>query len=592
MKPTRPTPNEPPLPRDGGEDAFGKSLLGAAQVGTWSLDYDTGVVSADDQIAKMFGFPPDTPLQERPEAFFERMYPEDAAIVIAAIEHSRVTGEPFCAHYRVRLPDGSTRWVENRGRARRNQAGAVVELFGIAVDLTDQQRASRLILGEKLALRRALDGAPLETVLDILARTIEDVSTGAIVSIKLVDVDGIHLRRGSAPTLPPGFVQAMDYRSIGEGSGSSGFAAYRKQPVIVADIATHPIWENDRELALSYGLRSCWATPILSLDNHVVGTIAIYHRDPRQPNEREQEEVRTLARTASLVIDRSRALARDRFFVSLDDAVRPLVDPEEITLTSARLLGTYLGVNRCAYATVAEDEDTFDLTGNYTNGVESIVGSYTFRQFGAECLRLMRAGEPYVVYDSFADERITADERISYEMTAIRSVICVPIRKGEKFVAAMAVHMNAVREWLPEDIDLVKHVASRCWESIERARLNRYLQESEKQLRLLASSTSNLAWVAAADGSVIWLNDQWYTYTGTTTTEMEGWGGQSVVAPEALPDVMKRWIECVDNAHAFEMVFPIRGKDGTYRRFLTRANPVLDAHENVSRWVGTNTDVE
>ena len=132
--------------------------------------------------------------------------------------------------------------------------------------------------------------------------------------------------------------------------------------------------------------------------------------------------------------------ARDRFLADLDDALRQLSDAEAITVTAARALGGHLQVNRCAYATVEEDEDTFELTGNYTDGVHSIVGRYTFRQFGQECLRLMRAGEPYVVIDAESDPRITTAERPSYEMTAIRAVICVPILKEGRFVAAMAVH--------------------------------------------------------------------------------------------------------------------------------------------------------
>ena len=86
----------------------------------------------------------------------------------------------------------------------------------------------------------------------------------------------------------------------------------------------------------------------------------------------------------------------NEFLVHLDDAVRSLTAPDEITQTAARMLGRHLRVSRCAYATVDEDQDTF-LTGNYIDGVQSIVGRYTFRQFGEECLRLMRCGEPYVL---------------------------------------------------------------------------------------------------------------------------------------------------------------------------------------------------
>ena len=181
-------------------------------------------------------------------------------------------------------------------------------------------------------------------------------------------------------------------------------------------------------------------------------------------------------------------ITRDRLLVLVDDAVRRLSDPGEITFTSARLLGQFLNVDRCAYATVEADEDTFELIGNYTNGVPSIVGRYTFSQFGAACLRLMRAGEPYVVTDSEADPRIDDSVGSSYRMTAIRAVICVPIMKAGRFVAAMAVHTAAPRHWTEAEIELVQQVASRCWESLERARV-----EQERTVLLRAAEAASQA---------------------------------------------------------------------------------------------------
>jgi signal transduction histidine kinase len=181
-------------------------------------------------------------------------------------------------------------------------------------------------------------------------------------------------------------------------------------------------------------------------------------------------------------------ITRDRLLLLLDDAVRSLVAPEDITYTAARVLGQHLNVNRCAYAFVEADQDTFILTGNYTNGVQSIVGRYRFRQFGDACLRLMRAGEPYVVEDSAHDARIDAEDRKAYELTTIRSVICVPIIKSGIFVAAMAVHMRVARAWTTPEVELVQQVASRCWESIERARVER-----EREGLLQAAEAANRA---------------------------------------------------------------------------------------------------
>jgi PAS domain S-box-containing protein len=290
--------------------------------------------------------------------------------------------------------------------------------------------------------------------------------------------------------------------------------------------------------------------------------------------------------------ERKRLEARDRFLVALDDIVRPLTDPEEITFTAARALGEHLAVNRCAYASVEDDQDAFLLTGDYNNGVDSIVGRYTFRQFGEECLRLMRAGDAYVVADSHTDARIAASDKPSYEMTAIRAVICVPVLKQGRFVAAMAVHSATPRTWERDEVELVQRVAGRCWESIERARVTRELRESEHLFRAMANSIANLAWMARPDGWIYWYNDQWYAYTGTTPADMEGWGWERVHDPTVLPAVKSAWQQSIDSGTPFEMVFPLRGADGQFRRFLTRVNPVRDSRGSVVHWFGTNTDVE
>jgi PAS domain S-box-containing protein len=309
-------------------------------------------------------------------------------------------------------------------------------------------------------------------------------------------------------------------------------------------------------------------------------------------NEAHEHDVTDRKTPDELFTDLKRLEGMSRFLVLLDDVIRPLTDAEEITFTAAKALGQHLSVNRCAYATVEDDEDTFILTGNYNNGVESIVGRYTFRQFGAECLRLMRAGEPYAVTDSETDPRVTDAERPSYRLTAIRAVICVPILKQGRFVAAMAVHAKATRSWLPDEVKLVQQVASRCWESIERARVTQSLRDSEHQFRELANSIPNLAFMAKPDGSIYWYNEQWYAYTGTTPAEVQGWGWQRVHDPDVLPEVNERWSQSLTTGTPFEMVFPLRGADGQFRRFLTRVNPVRDPRGQIVRWFGSSTDVE
>lgn len=117
------------------------------------------------------------------------------------------------------------------------------------------------------------------------------------------------------------------------------------------------------------------------------------------------------------------------------------------------------------------------------------------------------------------------------------------------------------------------------------------LQEREEQFRTLADSVPQLAWMAEADGHIFWYNQRWYQYTGAAPEGMMGWGWESVHDPTVLPEVLVRWRAAIKTGKRFEMVFPLRGRDGNFRDFLTLIVPVRDANGNVVRWFGTNTDI-
>jgi PAS domain S-box-containing protein len=125
----------------------------------------------------------------------------------------------------------------------------------------------------------------------------------------------------------------------------------------------------------------------------------------------------------------------------------------------------------------------------------------------------------------------------------------------------------------------------------ERRRADAVLQEREAQFRTLANSIPQLVWMANSDGWIVWYNDRWYEYTGTTPEQMEGDGWQRVHDPAVLPDVTARWQESVRTGEPFDMTFPLRGADGVFRPFLTRVMPLRDSQGRVARWFGTNTDI-
>jgi PAS domain S-box-containing protein len=117
------------------------------------------------------------------------------------------------------------------------------------------------------------------------------------------------------------------------------------------------------------------------------------------------------------------------------------------------------------------------------------------------------------------------------------------------------------------------------------------LSRREAEFRNLAEALPNLCWMAYGDGHIFWYNSRWYEYTGTTLEQMRGWGWQGVHDPEVLPDVMERWTASIGKGESFEMVFPLRRADGSFRPFLTRIVPIRDEAGRVVRWFGTNTDI-
>ena len=125
----------------------------------------------------------------------------------------------------------------------------------------------------------------------------------------------------------------------------------------------------------------------------------------------------------------------------------------------------------------------------------------------------------------------------------------------------------------------------------ERKQAEMALSQSEEQFRALANAIPHLCWMANTDGWIFWYNQRWYEFTGTTPEQMEGWGWQSVHAPEALSQVLELWKASIATGKPFEMIFPLRGSDGVFRPFLTRAMPVCDQDGKVIRWFGTNTDI-
>ena len=186
--------------------------------------------------------------------------------------------------------------------------GGPAVMFVQGHEVTGDKRSEVIRNAHNRVLELAVADSPLEDTLSELIRIVETTSrTNVLGSILLLDDDGKHLRHGAAPSLPQAYCDAIDGSEIGPRVGSCGTAAYTAAPVFVTDISTDPLWAAFRELASEHNLGACWSIPILTAGRKVLGTFAMYHREPREPTVRDLALVDLITQTAALVIDRKRA---------------------------------------------------------------------------------------------------------------------------------------------------------------------------------------------------------------------------------------------------------------------------------------------
>jgi PAS domain S-box-containing protein len=267
------------------------------------LQDDQGVIlDVNRQACESLGYTRDELVGKTPGDFD----PDITPVLIEELDRRLNAAEMVAYESRHRRKDGTIFPVDVRGRAF--WEGGRRFLVSLARDISERKQDEALLEGQKRILELIIQGEPLPHVLTVLCRTIEELAQGEMLaSVLLLDADGVHLRHGAAPSLPESYNRAVDGIAIGPSVGSCGTAAYRHEPVFVSDIASDPLWAPFAELALAHGLCACWSSPILSCTAEVLGTFAMYYRQPRCPTPRDLRAVDIVTRTVAIAIEQSRA---------------------------------------------------------------------------------------------------------------------------------------------------------------------------------------------------------------------------------------------------------------------------------------------
>jgi PAS domain S-box-containing protein len=494
----------------------------------------------------------------------DTIHPEDRPHIVEVFRRAIASGQPYKFEGRFRSGTGTYRWFKCRGIPSRDAAGRIVRWRAVGIDIEDQKRAEALLAGEKRLLEMVANDRPLSEVLESLCRHVETTASGSSCSIVLVDPSGTKLQEAIAPSLAAEFNDAVRGWPLERLGGPCQVAARDKTQIIMSDVVSDVRWRTSwRGLAQKHGLRSCWSTPIVSRAGKVLGTFALYQREPGTPNERRLELIEQFRNIASIAIERARrddSLRQSE--ARLADAERDLqlmIDTIPIFVAAYQPDGTRSFVNRTW-------QEYMGLSLEEATGPDARTFSHFHPDDDAALDEAWRAslanGQPF-----FAEARIRrADGQYRWH-TSHR----VPLR---------AANGNIVR-WYSVGIDIE-----------DRKRAEEALRDSELSLRSVIDGIPGLVGVLAPDGQVEAVNRRIIEYCGRSLDELKNWGTNGTVHEEDLPQVAEVFGRSIASGVPYQIEQRLRRFDGSYLWFDNRGIPISDEAGHIVRWYVLLTDID
>ena len=467
---------------------------------------------------------------------------------------------------RLRRHDGGYRWFLFRAEPQCDENGKIVRWFGTNTDIEDLKQAEHLLAAEKHTLELIADGASLNDILNHLCTSMDLLVAPSMTTILLMDPDGKRLWHTAGPRVPREWVPIIRPLQVALEAGLCGTAAFLKERIVVPDVATDSNWPDRlRPIAIRNGIRAGWAEPIVTKDGQVLGTFAVYSPESRVPTDADLALIKGAGRIALIAIERQRS----------QEALRNA--SEEIRNSEAKLRKIIDTIPTLAWCSLPDGTGVFwnrrwhEYTGLTLEvargwGWQDAIHPEDLKEITGKWRGFLASGQPGEV-----EGRLRRFDGV-YRWFLFRAE---PLRDES----------GNVVNWYGTDTDI---------DDLKRAEAK--LRQDEEELRQLIDLLPQHVVVLDKDGTLLQANKTLLEYKGLTLEEMKGAGTRERISrdvhPEDLEKFEKERSAGISKGKPFEMEKRLLGKDGRYRWFLVRCNPLLNDDGEVARWLATATDIE
>jgi len=490
------------------------------------------------------------------------LHPDDRGRVMDTWHTCLAAGEPGAIEARWRRGDDVYRWCRFQVVPLRDELGHLVHWYGTSSDSEDRKQteatlrwSEALLAGEKRVLEMVAQGEALPRILEALCRVVEEQSSDMLSSFLLLDATGTRLRHGAAPRLPQRYIEAIDGVAIGPSGGSCITAAYRAAPVVVSDIAADPLWAAYRHLPLAHGLRACWSTPILSAEGTVLGTFAMYYREPRSPSPHDLSVLAQVAAVAAVAIKQKQAEA------SLRRSEAYLAEAQRLSHT-----GSFAW--RVGSGATFWSEETSRIVG-YDRAITPTMD-----------LVLQRLHPDDLAWVQQTLDGACRDGK-DWEL---EPRLLMP-DGAVKYIHVVA-HAGRDESGHLEFVGAVMDVTAR-------KRAEEQLRQDEQELRRIVDAIPQTIVVLGPDGRTLYANQGVLAYTGLTLDEVMAADFRArVFHPDDVARLHDDRQAALARGLPFENEQRARRHDGQYRWFLNQYHPLRDDQGRLLRWYVTGTDID